>query len=293
MASATRLESRASERQPQEASQQIEWHIVTDIASNDPDAAYAVAGCPKVGTPHPDNAGYFCERVRSQNIEGSLFDFVVTAQYAMRPYRRPVDPTNTPASEPPNWRWVTAHRKIASERDYYGNPYVNSAGKPFKARELDSPGTTLLYRRYELWGGAGLPNAYNYVKCINTSPWNGFPAFCVLLWDIVADLVWSQTGATFYRFEYEFHIALSRLVNVAQQGPVFVGGWITVVQDAGLYDFAGKRLPDADGKDTVEDQLLNGNGAAFVPASEPNGPYYILFRDFQEINFGPLQVVLS
>ena len=250
---------------------------------------------PRLGTIYPNtaysSARYYCTNVSATAVNDIRTLFRVTAEYEIRPRRRPTDPTTSPTLEKPVWEFRSIDHKTAYQADWYGNEYINAAGTPLRAVEIDNPGIALIYERNEQ------SPSMTYIRSINLDQFLGWEALSVLCYDISIRLIYSDTGYQYYRVRYEFHYRPPRDVRVALTGSTqvqTVGGWITARLNAGLYtrtgQYTGTRMLDDSGNSVVEDQKLTYAGLQALRTDPAN---YLLFHDYKELTFGALNIVLN
>lgn len=300
MATVTRREPDTGSSASQASAHEGEWLVTLDAPGTNGDALQ-VSGAPRVGARlstltggYASENGLFCTAAMPARIEGSLVDFIIRAQFESRPLRRPVEPSATPTAEPASWSFRLLNHRIAWREDWYGTPYQSAAKRPYQPIEFDEPGLVLTHERNE---NDTLIAQSQWLNSINADLWLGFGIGCVKLTDIDFRPIYNQSFISHYRVRREFQIRFPLSRNIVTGVPpaataqfLTIGGWHGTRLNEDFYDINGTRFTDTAGANRVEPTLLTANGLALASG---DAPCYMRFRDFQEVNFGQLNIVLN
>jgi hypothetical protein len=200
------------------------------------------------------------------------------------PWERPIQISGSVKSE-----------QVFRQRDLDGKPYLNTADDPLEGVPPQYEGIVQIQTKYWLrfLSYVGLANL---IQKVNSSAWKGFPALTLKI-EGISFASATERGFTFWEvgltmlFKPTFWTP-TYLLNTGRAEKVIWGSAPGVNKGKDLCitstgkEKSGLSLLDEQGRNTIRDNT--GLPTAFVTT-----PYYIGFRNFDEVDFDTLATLMS
>lgn len=279
---------------PNERSGEELYLVTAPLGSSEWDI-YTSGEVPRLGEAHPDNPGLVVRGFTLREGQGPL-DWRAVITYARL---SPEFPGSTPTDAPPRHRWLDQIETVEVDTDADGNPYSNSADEPFVPAPLKPiPTDVLEYEFNAPVSTVSLSWLRSYRYKVNaddqTGLWGsgdrkiGADIGEAIIESIRADYIEAQDTLPHY-YRISLRILIRENLAVTSPDPED-NAWRRRLLDRGFRTKSGggdyTTLVDENGLPFNQPQLLDGSGAV------SSTPVFLWFRDFDSVNFDPLNIHL-
>jgi len=248
-----------------------------------------------LGAVYPTDPAARCRRIRPRNESFSKRVWIVTYSYSTGPEIEE-DPTNDPAEI----TWSGQVFEAEYYQDRWGDFICNSAGDYFDPPvKGDKPRWIVTVKK----NMAVVPSwILQYQNAVNAAEFTldgvTIPARCAKISSIQIGPWENRNDIAYRQVQLEIHLQAGRDVNSGSGGIVHVGGWDTVLLDAGLYQKdtcggsgsgpgLGRKWCTHQGEPVKRPVCLDGHGCQLQDPSPSNAVYLIKYL-YEEKDFSIL-----